>query len=224
MHCKAKFRRAHPGCGGRKASHLTDEVALAALDLELLAAQDAVTDQYKEAPWRFGVEREVNLDLENAGQWTHVKDRWIWQLGIHCPDATGISMTLGAFDPAPGATLYVWNEDRTHFLGAFTEANEKPWGSMALGLLDDDRVVIEYQEPEDVHGQGDLRISQIVHGYRSLLLHPDNPAAEASMGPFGNSGACNINVNCPAGQTGKWPRSPWPSSRAADSQRALEPW
>lgn len=175
------------------------EVALAALDLELLAAQDAVTDQYKEAPWRFGVEREVNLDLENAGQWTHVKDRWIWQLGIHCPDATGISMTLGAFDPAPGATLYVWNEDRTHFLGAFTEANEKPWGSMALGLLDDDRVVIEYQEPEDVHGQGDLRISQIVHGYRSLLLHPDNPAAEASMGPFGNSGACNINVNCPAG-------------------------
>ncbi|MBL6866818.1 MAG: hypothetical protein ISQ97_06970, partial [Flavobacteriales bacterium] len=32
------------------------------IDRELLDAQDAVTDQYKEAPWRFGVEFEVNVD------------------------------------------------------------------------------------------------------------------------------------------------------------------
>ena len=42
-------------------------VTTAALDLETLAAEDAVTDQYKEAPWRFGVEREVDLGLEDAG-------------------------------------------------------------------------------------------------------------------------------------------------------------
>ena len=174
-------------------------VTTAALDLEALAAEDAVTDQYKEAPWRFGVEREVDLGLEDAGTWVHEKDRWIWRLGIECPGATGIGLTLGTFALPEGARLFVWNEDRTRFLGSFTEANEKEWGYLPLGLLDDDLVVVEYQEPEAVHGLGDVRISQIVHGYRSLLLHPENPAAEASMGPFGNSGSCNINVNCPSG-------------------------
>ena len=170
------------------------------LDLNVLAAEDAVTDQYKEAPWRFGVEREVSLGLDNAGEWTFEKDRWIWRLAIHCPGATGIGLTLGDFDLPAGAQLFVWNQDRTQFLGSFTEANEKDWGFLPLGLLDDDHVVVEYQEPESVHGLGDVRISQIVHGYRSLLLHPQNPEAnQANMGPFGNSGACNINVNCPEG-------------------------
>ncbi|MBK12527.1 MAG: hypothetical protein CL849_03240 [Crocinitomicaceae bacterium] len=171
-----------------------------ALDLNVLAAEDAVTDQYKEAPWRFGVEREVSLGLDNAGEWTFEKDRWIWRLAIHCEGATGIGLTLGDFDLPSGAQLFVWNQARTQFLGSFTEANEKDWGFLPLGLLNDDHIVVEYQEPESVHGLGEVRISQIVHGYRSLLLHPQNPEANtANMGPFGNSGACNINVNCPEG-------------------------
>ena len=174
------------------------ELTMAALDLDALAAEDAVTDQYKEAPWRFGVEREVDLGLEDAGSWTFEKDRWIWRLGIHCEGATGIALRLGTFDVPEGAALYVWNAERTQFLGSFTEANEKEWGSLPLGLLDADRVVIEYEEPLAVHGQGDIQIEQVVHGYRSLLQHPEN-APEASMGPFGNSGSCNINVNCPDG-------------------------
>ena len=63
-------------------------VSTEALDLDELAAEDAVTDQYKEAPWRFGVERETSLGLQDAGVWTQEKDRWIWQMGIHCPGLT----------------------------------------------------------------------------------------------------------------------------------------
>ena len=33
------------------------------INVEALAIQDAVTDQYKEAPWRFGVEQEVLIIL-----------------------------------------------------------------------------------------------------------------------------------------------------------------
>ena len=177
------------------------------LDLAVLAAEDAVTDQYKDTPWRFGVEREVSVGLDNAGEWTFEKDRWIWRVAIHCPGATGIGLTLGSFDVPEGAALFIWNQDRTQFLGSFTEANEKDWGFLPIGLLDDDQIVVEYQEPLAVHGQGDVSISQIVHGYRSLLLHPQSPAAnEANMGPFGNSGACNINVNCPEGAEWQTPK------------------
>ena len=128
-------------------------------------------------------------------------------VAIHCPGATGIGLTLGSFDVPEGAALFIWNQDRTQFLGSFTEANEKDWGFLPIGLLDDDQIVVEYQEPLAVHGQGDVSISQIVHGYRSLLLHPQSPAAnEANMGPFGNSGACNINVNCPEGAEWQTPK------------------
>ncbi len=183
------------------------QITTGELDLTVLNAEDAVTDQYKEAPWRFGVEREVNLGLDNAGEWTFDKDRWIWRLAIHCPGATGIGLTLGSFDVPEGAALFIWNNDRTQFLGSFTEANEKDWGFLPVGLLDDDQIVVEYQEPLDVHGLGDVRISQIIHGYRSLLLHPLSPTAnQSNMGPFGNSGACNINVNCPEGSAWQTPK------------------
>ena len=174
-------------------------VTTATLDLDALAAEDAVTDQYKEAPWRFGVEREADIAIDEDGVWFEEKDRWVWRMAIRCPGATGISLALSEFDVPEGAELYVWNAERTRFLGSFTSANEKEWGALALGLMDAEHIVVEYQEPTAVHGQGQVRIHQIVHGYRSLLLHPENPAANASMGPFGSSGACNINVNCPEG-------------------------
>ncbi|MFT5957753.1 MAG: hypothetical protein ACI87V_001637, partial [Flavobacteriales bacterium] len=37
------------------------------LDLDLLEAEDAVTDEYKEVPYRFGQEWEVAFNLENSG-------------------------------------------------------------------------------------------------------------------------------------------------------------
>ena len=38
-----------------------------ALDRAALAAEDAVVDQYKEAPWRFGVEHEVQISPYSGG-------------------------------------------------------------------------------------------------------------------------------------------------------------
>jgi hypothetical protein len=73
-------------------------VSTSDLDLLALAAEDAVTDQYKEAPWRFGVERLADFGLANSGLWEHSKDRWIWRLGVHCPGATGIGLTLDRKD------------------------------------------------------------------------------------------------------------------------------
>ena len=45
-----------------------------------------------------------------------------------------------------------------------------------------------------------IEVAQVVQGYRSLLRREFELQAEMSAaGPFGNSGACNINVNCPEG-------------------------
>jgi hypothetical protein len=170
-------------------------------DLVAAAAEDAVTEQFKDAPWRFGLERDVTYNLENSGTWTFENENHVWRLGIDCPEALNISFMLSTFDLPAEAALYVYNSTRTAYLGSFTQSNNKLWGGLSLGVLDGSSMILEYHESPAVHGQGSIEISTVVHGYRSLLNHQEAVVDELTsrMGPFGNSGACNVNVNCPEG-------------------------
>ena len=54
-------------------------VTMPAIDRAALAAEDAVTDRHKEAPWRFGVEHEMALNpVEHGrGRWSKAT-AWLW--------------------------------------------------------------------------------------------------------------------------------------------------
>jgi len=62
-----------------------------------------------------------------------------------------------------------------------------------------ENLIIEFQVPNYyTTDDWDLSIDQIVHGYRGLHSKFEE-LKELQRGPFGNSGACNNNVNCPVG-------------------------
>lgn len=169
---------------------------LPAIDREALAAEDAVTDKVKEVPWRFGVEFEVDISSSEDGQWTIDSNERIWRMRFDAPDALALSFYFDAFELPKGAQLFVWNMERTDFIGSFDHRNNKDWGSLALGQTAGSSVVIEYHEPLTAAFEADLHIAQVVHAYRSVF-RPE--AVLENRGPYGNSGACNINVNCPEG-------------------------
>lgn len=171
-----------------------------ALDIAQLEAEDKVTATMKDAPWRFGIEHEVNFNLENSGSWTEEDGLRVWHLGIDAEGATSLSFYLEEFQIPKGGELFVYNADRTEFKGAFNHLSMKEWGGLALGLMEGDQVIMEYREPAGLSNHGQIAISQVVQGYRSLLQREaELDAAKSAAGPFGNSGACNINVNCPEG-------------------------
>jgi hypothetical protein len=170
-----------------------------ALDVETLEAEDAVTATMKDAPWRFGVEHEVNWTMENSGAWTEEQGFRVWRLPVRAVGATSMSFYLSRFVVPKGGQLFVWNAERDHFIGSFTHENVKEWEGLALSLMEGDQVVLEYREPLGIPATGEIEVSQVVQGYRSLLRREAELQANASQGPFGNSGACNINVNCPEG-------------------------
>ena len=171
-----------------------------ALDMEQLASEDAATAKFKDAPWRFGIEREVLWDAETHGTWTQEGAYDVWRLGVRAELATSWSFYFSSFDVPKGGELFVWNASREDFLGSFTYANEKPWGGLAIGLLDGNSVVLEYRQPRGLVETPALIVSQAVQGYRSLLKRADEVDEKMNVqGPFGNSGSCNINVNCPEG-------------------------
>lgn len=165
------------------------------LDRELIAAQDAVTDPHKDVPYRFGWEWEVALSLENSGTWTDLPngDR-VWRLGIECPEATSLSFIFDRFVLAKGALLTIWDAERTTFKGTYTHQNNLEWETMGVGLIHTDKAIIELYERSGAIGKSELQLGTIVHGYRPIVR-----PVEVDRGPFGNSGNCNINVNCPEG-------------------------
>ena len=171
-----------------------------ALDIATLQSEDEFTATMKDAPWRFGVEHSVNWTMSNSGNWSEENGFRVWRLAVRAQGATSLSFYLSRFVVPEGGELFVYNGDRTSFLGSFNHLNVKDWEGLALSLLEGDKAVLEYREPLSMPPTGEIAVGQVVHGYRSLLKRQQElQAANASVGPFGNSGACNINVNCPEG-------------------------
>ena len=172
----------------------------AAPDFTTLEAEDAVTATMKDAPWRFGIEHQVDWTMQNAGVWTEEDGMKVWRLAVRAEETLSWSFYLSRFVVPKGGELFVWNEDRTDYLGSFNHLNVKEWEGLALSLIEGAGAVIEYREPLGLDVGGEIAVGQVVQGYRSLLRREAELTAEnASYGPFGNSGACNINVNCPEG-------------------------
>ncbi len=160
------------------------------VDLDVLRAEDAVADTMASIPYRFGYNHYVSLNPENSGVWDKIKgeDR-IWRLGIKSEGALTINLAFDKYRLPKGAKLFVYNEDRSHLIGAFTDFNNQDDMKFATTLVNGDAIIIEYFEPADAEFKGELNLWRVTHGYRSV--------GEYAEKAFGGSGACNVNVACP---------------------------
>lgn len=175
-----------------------EAIRLPELNMSEIEAEDAERDQYKEFGFRFGIEHPVDLNTENSGVWTIENGKMVWRLAVHAPDAKSMSFVFNEFDLPKGAELFIYDKEQTHFIGAFNYKNKQANGMLSTSLVYGEDVIVELSAPETT-GLSELRLSinQIVHGYRGIT----SKFAEVKFGrgPFGNSGSCNINVNCPQG-------------------------
>lgn len=165
-------------------------VRLPNVDVNALAAQDAVNDQDKSIPWRFGKNHSVDLNLDNSGTWTTLEDGTrVWRLGLECPGALSVNFEFNVFRPVIGGKIYVLDQWGGH-IGAFTTAND-PTNSHVLGVqaVKGEKIIIEYSIPA-TGPRGNLRIGQVTHGYRDVFRYARG---------LSDSGTCNNNVICAEG-------------------------
>ncbi|MCX6283508.1 MAG: BACON domain-containing carbohydrate-binding protein [Bacteroidetes bacterium] len=160
-----------------------------AVDVNRLVSEDSLNDIHKDVPWRFGENIDVDLGLNNSGHWDVLSngDR-IWRLGIACPGAFSINLTFDHYVLPSGATLFVYNLDRSSVIGAFTDYNNRNDSVFATTLLPGDQITIEYFEPAGTAFHGLLHLNRVTHGYRDGFSY---------IKSFGQSGSCNNNVKCP---------------------------
>jgi hypothetical protein len=163
-------------------------------DLDKIKVEDAKNDLDKSRPWRFGYELKVNLGLKNSGVWDELPngDR-IWRINIISKDARTLNFIFNTYKIPRGATVHLYNSDRSDLLGAYTNIFNRPDQMLGTWMVEGDNVWIEYFEPASVAGKGELNIAKVIHGYRSITK------AQIQQ-KINESEDCNHDVDCTVGE------------------------
>ena len=135
---------------------------------------------------------KTRIDLLNDGEYTELKDGTkIWLLKIQSPTAFGIQLYFEKFHIPDEAKLYIYNEDRTMKLGAFTSNNHRPGFRFGTQPVTGNTVFLEYSEPVGTKRNGIVIIDEIVHIFNDFLY----------KGPWANDydNSCLINISCSLG-------------------------
>ena len=166
-------------------------ITLPGVEVEELLAEDALAP--KEEPARFGWPAEVNLDFKEKALRQSLPDgSTLWRLRFYSPGAYSLNLVYENFLLPSGGELYLYNDDGSMQIGAFTDANNKVDGSFATQPLSGEAITLEYHEAADLAFPAQFRIKRVIHAYRNLF-------GVNALSEFNDSGSCNINVACTQG-------------------------
>jgi len=140
----------------------------------------------------FAHQFNVAFTPENSGIWVDEGDETkVWFLKISSPGAFSINLIFDRYKLPKGAKLFIYNEDMSEVLGAFTCQNNKKSGVLPTAPINGDKIIVEYQEPKDVEFKGELLIGAVNHDFVGI-----NNLLSLKGGDFGDSGSCEENISC----------------------------
>ncbi len=170
------------------------KIEMPAIDIQRIVEQDAINDKKQGTAYRIGILSEINYNLNSAGVWTDLPngDRF-WRFNISSKDALHLSVNFNDFYIPNGASLYLYNNDKSDLLGAYTSDNNSDSKILGSWFVDGDNLWIEYLEPKEVKGLGSLNIYEIIHGYRLGKQHQVFAEQQKALN---DSGDCNQDVDC----------------------------
>jgi lysyl endopeptidase len=167
-------------------------MAMPQVDVPSLLAEDEVNHALKIGPYRFGENMEVEATLFTHGVWNELKDgSRVWRMGFQCRDAYSVNFIMDDFYLPFGATFHIYNIDGSDVYGPFTYDDNREDNGFATFPIPGSTVFLEVYEPAMAIGQARLSVETVTHGYRDIFGRRTSDSR--------NSGACNINVNCPEG-------------------------
>jgi hypothetical protein len=174
--------------------HLLSRQTVPVVGLEAIPDQpDPHSDALVDGEFNYGVQRFVEVDVVAQGEWQDLEEGGrLCRIAIASEGAVMLSLQFDRWELPQGALIYLYDEERTTFIGGFDHSNRLPDGTMATAVLPGDRLVLEYRVPAGMPA-GELRIASLTHGYRDLFGFLGN----RDIDPGYQSSPCNVNVACP---------------------------
>ena len=158
-------------------------------EIERLTKLDASSN---EKIYRFGLEKIVSIDFFNEAEATYLPSgNVIYQLGIESKKATSLNLIFDTFYLAKDTYLYLIDPKSKKYIGAYSSLNNNKANALGTEILKSDQLILEVFVSKNNINKSKLHLSKVVHGYSDI-----DKIAKA----LNNSGACQIDVNCPLGK------------------------
>ena len=163
------------------------------IDIKAILEED-LSDSKIGIPYRFGYNFPVNIDFFQYADFMLLENGdKVFRLAIHSLGAYSINMIFNDFYLPEGTELFIYNEDYSHSIGAFTSKNNKSFNRFSTSPVSGDKIIIEYYEPQHIIREDvKINLGSIIHGYRDLFSNEGRG--------YNDSEDCNNNVNCPEAQ------------------------
>ncbi len=141
-------------------------------------------------PRRFGVILPVNIDFFAQAESTLTEQGTVYRLAVEVSEAQALIFYSSRFVLPKGGKFFLYNEDRSKVLGAFTDVNNHRLQTFATEYVEGEKLIMEYFEPKNVETRALIEVTEIGYAYRDI---PEKSAE------YRSSGSCNVNVNCSEG-------------------------
>ena len=187
--------KAQIASGGTPLSFSTDtkksipRISMDKPDMEKIRRVDSINRTlYK--PYRFAKNLKSDIAFAKEAEWEKTPKGWLGRLKIEAQDAKGLMLYYDRFRIPEGGKLFIYTEDKSQLLGAYTRQNNPPNGYFATEIVKDQSLIIEYNTTRPSLIKPRIHISEVGYAYRGV---------DFSVKGFGDSGDCEVNVNCSEG-------------------------
>lgn len=170
--------------------NLQDHVRTIVLDkpeITLEADKDEAETSFKPELAGIGIKTDINL-MEDGTEARLDKQIRVVRLRLECEGAKALGLYYSRFYLPRGVKLFIYNDARTKLIGAFTAANNPENGLFATELIPGESLILELELPSAVYKVPEIVISDVAY------IIKGEPGRN-----FGDSGPCEVNVNCPEG-------------------------
>ena len=156
------------------------------VDREIMLLEDELRPP--NTPYRYGHIFEQNYNFFDHAQKTTLDDgNEVWRLNVKSRGAEAISLEFIPFYLSDDALLYIYNEDLSVVLGAYSSLNNNEDNIFSIPLLRGEMIHMELIIPQDSQEANNIIIDEIIHDYRDILNLWENYESERN---------CGVNVNC----------------------------
>ena len=143
----------------------------------------------------FAYPLQVNITPETNGVWEITDDGTkLWRIGIHSSKAKSLNIIFSKFTLNNGCKVFIYNPSMSVTYGAYTNHTSSSLKNLATSPVPGDELIVELQVSSEVKDYGEIEIGQVAHDYIGIFNH-----FLLKDGNYGRAGACNIDINCMAG-------------------------